>query len=418
MSTFKFLHAADLHLDSPLLGLSAKSRTFAQRIEDASRVALDNLVDLAISEGCPFVVLSGDVFDGDLRNMPAGLFFVSRLRRLQDAGIRVLIALGNHDAENRFVSKLAFSDNVHVFSTRAAESVPLDDLGVVLHGRSFPKRDVTDNLASDYPAPTEGLLNIGVLHTACIGREGPHASYAPCSVEQLVNHGYGYWALGHVHAHAVLHEAPFVVYPGNLQGRHAKEIGPKGAVLVTVTDGEVEGVEHRALDAVRWAHQEIDVSTAEDLPQVLLQVRDSLETAVGDAEGRPMAVRITLTGVSPLDPELRLRREDLHADVATLCAGFGHEVWIERLALRTRAPRRAAGLDPSLAGQIAAEVASVSTEALATRLEKRLAEVATKMPGGARLQELFERLRAEAPERALDLAAALLAGEEDHLAAG
>jgi hypothetical protein len=169
---------------------------------------------------------------------------------------------------------------------------------------------------------------------------------------------------------------------------------------------------------VRWAHLEIDVSPAEDLPKVLLQVRQGLQAAAEAAEGRPLAVRVTLAGLSSLDADMRLRREELHTDVAALCAGLGSEVWLERLALRTHAPKRVTALDPSLAGQIAAEVASVSPDVLASRLEKRLAEVATKMPGSARLQELFERLRSEAPERALDLAAALLAGEEDHRAAG
>lgn len=412
MSGFKFLHAADLHLDSPLLGLNAKSPEFAQRVEDASRQAFDKLVELAVSEECRFVLLAGDVFDGDLRNLRAGLFFLSRLRRLHEAGVGVYMVLGNHDAENRFIDKLRFSENVHVFSTRKAETRRIEDLSVAIHGRSFPHREVTENLAREYPAPVSSWFNIGVLHTACIGKEGPHASYAPCSVEQLANHGYDYWALGHVHAREVLSDDPYVVYPGNLQGRNPREIGAKGATLVEVTDGRVSTIEHRALDCVRWLQAEVDVSAAADIAEVLVLTRSHLEAAAGTTDGRALAVRMTLTGETPLHTDLRVAHEQVREEVAAICVGLGDEVWVERLTLGTRRPSAAAQLDASIAGQIEQELRAVDRARLAERLEKRLTEVAAKMPASARLYDLMGRLRAEAPDRAIDLAAALISSDE------
>ena len=148
---FRFLHAADLHLDSPLLGLSSKSYDFAKSIENASRRAFENLIDLAIKENCRFVVLAGDIFDGDLRNYETGLFFAKQLGRLRDSNIDVYIILGNHDADNQFARKLKMTENVFLFDFKKPQSFEVSDLNVILHGRSFPQKDVRENIAKDYP---------------------------------------------------------------------------------------------------------------------------------------------------------------------------------------------------------------------------------------------------------------------------
>lgn len=392
-----------------MLGLANKSGDFAERVDEASRRAFDNLIELAIAEDCRFVIFAGDIFDGDLRNMRTGLFFVSRVRRLTDAGIAVFMVLGNHDAEHAFIRKLDLGPRVEVFPAKKAQTIELADVGVALHGRSFPRADLTDNIARDYPSPVSGLFNIGVLHTACEGREGPHARYAPCSLEQLVNHGYQYWALGHVHGTDVLNERPFIVYPGNLQGRHPRETGPKGAMLVTVSDDEVVDLEHHALDTVRWASLEIDVAPASAFSDVVAALSAGLRTAFNEADGRALAVRLTLAGSSALSGELELRQHELRDRAFEIAASISDDLWIERVRTAVTAPPAPPLLDHSVAGLIAEEIAAIGEDEIRARLDKTLAEVREKMPAGARADLLFERLRSEAPSQARAIAAGLLA---------
>lgn len=416
LTGFTFVHAADLHLDSPLLGLAGKSADYAARVEAASREAFDNLVALAIDEGCRFMVLAGDIFDGDLRNFQTGLYFMDGMRRLEEAGIDVFMVLGNHDSANRFADKLSLTGNVHVFPKAKPATHVLDDVRVAIHGRSFPRPDVSEDLAREYPSATQTAFNIGVLHTACAGSEGHHARYAPCTAEQLVNHGYDYWALGHVHAHAILAEHPHIVYPGNLQGRHPRETGPKGAVLVTVDDGKVVGLVHRALDVVRWAALLIDVSGTQEEREVLDLIRNQLAACAEEAEGRPVALRVTITGATPLHSRLILERGAFREDVETLLATLSHDVWLEKLVLTTELPTTPDTVDPTVAGRLDQELTRLSHDsALTAVLEARLAEIRTKLPAGAHADDFIEQMRAEIPERAAALARSLVS-EAGHAA--
>lgn len=412
MNEFRFLHAADLHLDSPLLGLTEKSGDYARLVADASRRAFDDMISLAIETDCRFVVLAGDVFDGDLRDTQCGLFFVNGMARLKAAGIRVFMILGNHDAENRFARHLHVTDNVYLFSSTRAETRTMDDLGVAVHGRSFGSRKVEDNIARHYPPPVPGLFNIGILHTACEGREG-HETYAPCTVEQLVNHGYDYWALGHVHNREILHENPYVVYAGNLQGRHAREAGPKGASLVTVRDGEVAGVAHQVLDAVRWASATVDLSTAATHADMTALIRDVVSALVEQAQGRPLALRLELTGTTPLHPGLIRAPHDLQLEVETVLASLSDEIWLERLKVHTHLPERPAVLDPSTGGRIAADIRAAATpDALRAELEQLLTGVLDRMPAHSRTEEMRDSILKDIPARALDLALAVVENPE------
>ena len=225
---FRFLHAADLHLGSPLLGLAQKDGDVAARFARASREAFEDLVTRALEEEIAFAVIAGDVFDGDWRDASIGLFFNRQLARLANRGVPTYFLRGNHDADSVVTRSLTWPDSVVEFSTRRPETHRLEELRVALHGRGFPRREVTENYAVDYPEPVPGWFNIGVLHTAC-GRAG-HENYAPCTAAELAARGYDYWALGHVHAFEIVSRDPWIVYPGNLQGRSVRECGEKGAV--------------------------------------------------------------------------------------------------------------------------------------------------------------------------------------------
>jgi DNA repair exonuclease SbcCD nuclease subunit len=195
---------------------------------------------------------------------------------------------------------------------------------------------VTENLASVYPEPVRGLLNVGLLHTSVTGREG-HEPYAPCALSDLVNKGYDYWALGHVHQREVLCQDPWVVFPGNLQGRHARETGPKGATLIEVSDARILSVEHRELDVVRFGACRVDASGASSADEVLGLVRDSLTAALAQADGRLLAARVQVVGASAAHAALSRDSERFVAEIRALGSEIGgDELWIEKIRFATR----------------------------------------------------------------------------------
>lgn len=271
----KFIHAADVHLDSPLKGLERYEGAPVEEIRSATRRAFDNLVELAVEEGVAFVLLAGDLYDGDWKDYNTGLYFVDRMRQLEVANILVFIVAGNHDAASQITKQLRLPDNVTLFATNKPQTVVLEELGVAIHGQGFAKRAVTEDMSLAYPQGDPHLFNIGLLHTCLDGKPG-HEPYAPCSVDGLRTKGYKYWALGHVHTREIVSEEPWIVFPGNIQGRHIREIGPKGCTLVTVENGEVEVLEHRDLDVLRWARCTVDVSSSDTVDEIYALVRLSL----------------------------------------------------------------------------------------------------------------------------------------------
>ena len=336
MSSFRFLHAADIHLDSPLKGLAGLEGNAAERIHTATREALDRLVGLAIEEQIAFLIIAGDLYDGDWRDYKTGLFFVCQMGRLHEAGIPVYLLYGNHDAESQITRRLTLPDNVRVFGSRKPQSFKIDNLDVVLHGQSFGKRDVTDNLALAYPDPVNGAFNIGVLHTG-LGGMGGHENYAPCSLNDLVNKGYDYWALGHVHQAQVLNERPHIVFPGNLQGRHVRETGAKGASLVTVEGGEVMDLVILHSDVVRWSLVPVDMENATNIGEAVDRVRQAIENAVATfADGRMLACRIELRGRTEIHGQLLAAEDRLLAEARSSALGLGEDTaWVEKVVIAT-----------------------------------------------------------------------------------
>ena len=332
----KFIHAADIHLDSALHGLERYEGAPVEEIRRATRRAFDNLIELAIDEQVAFVLLVGDLYDGDWKDYNTGLYFVERMGRLRDASIRVFIVAGNHDAASQITKHLRLPDNVTLFSTRKPERVVLDDLGVSICGQGFATRAVTDDISQDYPQGDPQLLNIGLLHTCLDGKPG-HEPYAPCTVDGLRSKGYQYWALGHVHKREEVSRDPWIVFPGNIQGRHIREIGPKGCTLVTVDGGEIVEVAHRDLDVMRWSIRELDVSATETVDDIYEQVREGLQLALDAAEGRPVAVRLVLYGACSAHLKLHAERERWIQEYRALATGLGGAgIWLEKISIKTR----------------------------------------------------------------------------------
>jgi DNA repair protein SbcD/Mre11 len=330
---FKFIHTADIHLDSPLRGLEAHEGAPFTEIRGATRQAFDALIDLAIEEAVAFLLIAGDLYDGDWKDYNTGLYFASRMGKLAKAGVQVFIVSGNHDAASQITKAMPLPKNVTVFSTRKPESVAIEDLGVIVHGQSYSSRAVTENLAAGYPHLQPGYVNIGLLHTSLTGRTG-HEEYAPCTVSDLQAKGYAYWALGHVHRREIVAQDPWIVFPGNIQGRHIREDGAKGVTLVTVEDGRIAKVVAQPLDVLRWSLCTIDVSDCQNIESVYDVVRRGLSRELDAADGRVLALRLLLTGSSSMHTQMLARTVELTEEFRGIAAALG-ELWLEQVRFQT-----------------------------------------------------------------------------------
>lgn len=333
---FRFIHAADPHLDSPLQGLEAYEGAPFERLRGATRRAFEDLVQLAIDERIDFLVIAGDLYDGDWRDYSTGLFFRRQMVRLFNQGIPVYLIAGNHDAASVISKKLSLPENVHVFSTRTAESKEVVGHPVVIHGRGFPNRAVPENLAREYPAAVSGKFNVGLLHTSLTGRPG-HDTYAPCSEADLREKGYGYWALGHIHQPEVISQDPWIVFAGNCQGRHVREAGSRGCRLITVNDSlTVDSAEWRTLDVVRWQELKVDCTGITNESEALRRISDAMKSAVTEAEGRMVAARIVISGTTCLHGSLHRESHRWRAELLARAQDQGAEaIWIECIKIAT-----------------------------------------------------------------------------------
>jgi exonuclease SbcD len=332
----KFIHTADIHLDSPLSGLAAYKDAPADLLRTVTRDAFTRLVDEAIEEAVDFMVIAGDLYDGTWKDYNTGHFFCREMGRLNKADIPVYLLLGNHDADSEMTKKLTLPANVHQFDTRKAHTFLINDLKVALHGRSYKEAATLENLATGYPAPVAGWLNIGVLHTALAGYAA-HANYAPCTLAELGAKGYHYWALGHVHEHAILQKDPWVVFPGNLQGRHIRETGARGAILVTADESGIQSVERVLVDALRWHVVDVDASEANTLQEVVRLVGRAFEQLVNQTpEKIYLSVRVCIKGKTAAHGELFGLESQLREEILGQAAGLGIDrLWVEKVRIET-----------------------------------------------------------------------------------
>ena len=332
---FKFLHAADIHLDSPLRGLvTYEGAPPAALFRSATRRAFDNLVDWLLDTEIPLLLIAGDLYDGDWTDFNTGLYLVRRMTQLGEKGIQVGIVRGNHDAASQMTRSLVMPANVKIFDAQRPETWLVPELGIAVHGQSYADREVAVNLADAYPDPVPGLFNVGLLHGLVTGSQG-HAVYAPCTRVQLAAKGYDYWALGHVHRAAVLQSKPAIIYAGCLQGRHIRESGPKGCFQVAAEDGDLRA-EFVPLDVLRWLEIQIDVSAAADLESVARHFGDALAERLPELDGRPAGIRAVLTGRCSAHGAMLSYPEALDANVRAAAAALaGDQVWIESVRIQT-----------------------------------------------------------------------------------
>ncbi len=349
---FKFIHAADIHLDSALYGLERYEGAPVDDIRSAARRAFNNLIELAITEEVAFVLLAGDLYDGDWKDYNTGLFFVECMNRLAIAEIKVFIVAGNHDAASQITKHLKLPANVTMFSTKKPEKVHIEPLNVTIYGQGFATRAVTEDISQAYPQADPHSFNIGLLHTCLDGKPG-HEPYAPCSIDGLKSKAYQYWALGHIHKREVVSKEPWIVFPGNIQGRHIRETGAKGCTLVTVDNQEVTQVEHHSLDVMRWYRYELDISDKENPDDIYTMVEELFQSSIESAQGRPIALRLILTGSCAAHSQLNREYEHWLQEFRALANSLGSStlgsgtpdnnsaIWLEKLSIKTTQPASA-----------------------------------------------------------------------------
>lgn len=345
MSSFKFIHAADIHLDSPMRGLSRLMGGYHdhdQPLPNVCRMAFKKLIDLALHEKVNFVILAGDLYDGALKDYNSAIFFnqqIARLNHHQQHQIPVYWVLGNHDAENKMTKNLQLHrpSNLYIFSASSPETFrhPNSQLSVALHGHSYPQAVLNDNIAAHYPPALKDHFNIGVLHTSLEGGYDGHKSYAPCSVDDLTSKDYDYWALGHIHKREVRKQDPHIVFSGCLQGRHIGETGPKGCTLVTVNSGYIQHVSEEHLDSLRWYRCEVDVTGIYDPQDITQRIFAAIEGLCKEAMGRDLALRIELCGESELASDIIAQRgfylANINSRLPELEETFELRVYIESI---------------------------------------------------------------------------------------
>ena len=345
MTAFSFVHAADLHLDSPFIGLGRLPEGQNQVVEElreATFRAFEAVIHVCLQKRVDFLLVAGDVYDGADRSLKAQLRFREGLHRLSEAGIRAFVVHGNHDPLDGWADSIRMPEGVHDFGSEL-ESVVFEKAGRAvarIHGISYPTRKIGNRFGTGFKRVGDEPFQIGLFHCNA-GGNTQHDPYAPRTEEELTASRLDYWALGHIHERVVLRPAePFIGYPGNTQGRHINEPGPRGCFLVRVTaEGRLDGApEFVPTDHIRWLNGEVDISDLDGMDGLLSRIEETLDELAEQAEGRSVVTRITLGGRGALHQALT--RPNACRELLDELHEFGVKrhpfVWVERLLLRTR----------------------------------------------------------------------------------
>ncbi len=336
---FRFVHTADLHLDSPLVALALREPALAESLGVATRTALARIVDLCLAERVDALLIAGDLWDGRQTSAKTPRFLKQELIRLAEGGVRTFIIRGNHDALSRATRELDPPPGTVIFDARPrTETIETPSHTIALHGVSFAEPAAPESLLPLYPAPVPGAFNIGLMHTSLNGSPG-HDTYAPCRLADLDAHGYDYWALGHVHRRAEYQGRATVVMPGIPQGRDIGEAGASSVTLATLADDGTLTLEERCVAPLRFERLDLDLTGLSEWSETVA----ALDGALRAAERRPgedhLVLRPRLTGATPL--AWRIARDlDRLAEEARAVAADG--LWIDRLENATTAPEGAA----------------------------------------------------------------------------
>jgi DNA repair protein SbcD/Mre11 len=342
MPSVKFIHTADLHLDTPFKGLSNLNSELADKLKDATFKSFKKIIDLCIENKVDFLIISGDIFDSENKSLKAQREFIFEITRLSNHGIHTYFNCGNHDLLNSWLDILQLPDKVYRFGCDNVESVNYTKNGIPvadIYGISFEKKEVRKNTAVKYklnnnPSP----ISIAVHH-GTIGNAGPHENYAPFKIEDIVKEKFDYWALGHIHKRQVIHETePMIVYPGNPQGRDFGESGAKGCYIIEIESGHKPIAEFIPTQLIRFEIINIDLKDETTINELSKKIEEAPKVIDNYEENVSYILRIVLTGRTLLHKHL-IKHGELYELIKSFNDGQLLQlnfIWIDRIDLKTQ----------------------------------------------------------------------------------
>lgn len=359
--------------------LALRDSELAELIGNATRRAFVAIVDLCLAEKVDALLLAGDLYDDNQTSMKTARFLSEQLRRLHEAGIRVFIIRGNHDAMSKITKELTFPDSVTLFGSRA-EVIAIEGMPVAIHGLSFAKPLMPESLLPQYQAPTEDTVNIGLMHTSLDGAAG-HAPYAPCSMTDLRASGFRYWALGHIHKRSAAEGDCTIVMPGIPQGRDINEAGAKSVTLVTIGDDRSIRIEEHLTSIAQFERVAVDVSGIADWPELIESIANAMQSARELAVSPHLVARLRLFGATPL--AWRIRRDlDLLEEEAKARASLAGQCWVEKVEIECSVPGAIAGASDNPVSELRRLIDEdvVGSDAYQAEVERIAAEMRSQLP--------------------------------------
>ena len=307
----KFMHVADLHLDTPFVGMGKEFSEIQKDLLAAPMTALERLVSVAINRQVDAFVIVGDVYNAHKQTISAQHFFQKQLQRLHQADIPVIFSHGNHDFLTHKMAGRKYPDNVHVFKEAQVDYVDLTlRTGEVarFYGFSYQTQWIQERKIQEFPQRNHGEADyvIGMLHGSSEAIDRESGNYAPFTIKEMRDKEYDYWALGHIHKSQKLHDVPTILYPGTIQGRHRNEDGPKGAYIVTLDKGQATQTEFIDVAPIQWEKVDIEcqhMMQASDLTDRLESVMANYASQAR-AEDKSYILDVTLIHAERLDHDL------------------------------------------------------------------------------------------------------------------
>ncbi len=342
MAKLKFIHTADLHLDTPFRSLRTLNGELAERLKDATVRSFERIITLCLEEQVDFLLVSGDIFDSESKSLAAQLRFVRGLQKLSDHGIPTYFICGNHDPLNSWLESLEMPGKVYRFGSSKVEKVVFEKEGqpvAGIYGISYRTKNETRNLAEKFHLEDPSLpFSIALLH-ATTGNPGPHVNYAPFNTEEIISKGFDYWALGHIHKRQVLRQSdPAIVYPGNPQGRDFGETGSRGCMIVEMESGSKPAIRFVPTQEIRFEQVSIDLTGRETINE-LAKLIDEAKTKIPDYdENSSYILRIILSGRSALHTLLNHpgEMEAITGDLNEGQLSGDPFTWIDSISVETR----------------------------------------------------------------------------------